>query len=108
MRQFEDLKISNKIIKNLFIFLSSIFIFSCCGTFCKRQEYAENLILKIEAFKIKEKRFPVDVSELGLSESENSPAFYQKMDETSFEVWYAVGFESKIYNSKTKKWREEG
>jgi len=35
----------------------------------------------LKSLKQKEKRLPIDVSELGLSESENSPAFYQKIDE---------------------------
>lgn len=88
--------------------LSFLILVGCCDTSCERHKYAQTIILKVENFNKKEGRLPVDVSEIGLIELENSPAFYQKIDDKSYQVWYAVGFESKIYNSITKKWREEG
>ena len=41
----------------------------------ERQEYAEMLIERVETFKTKNNRLPKDVSELGLIEKMDSPAF---------------------------------
>lgn len=97
-----------KIILKTLIIISFFNIICCSDVFSERREYAKNLILKVEEFKTKEGRYPNDVSEMDIQETEDSPAHYQKINDKSFEVWYAVGFESQIYNSITKEWREEG
>ena len=75
----------------------------------ERQEYAEMLIEKVETFKKENNRLPKDVSELGLTEKMDSPAFYQIQTESTYIVWYGLSVgESKVYRSSTKKWTEEG
>ncbi|MBL7472080.1 hypothetical protein [Robertkochia sediminum] len=75
----------------------------------ERQEYAEMLIEKIEKFKTKNNRLPKDVSELGLTEKMDSPAFYQIQTDSTYMVWYGLSVgESKVYRSATKKWTKEG
>ncbi len=75
----------------------------------ERQEYAEMLIEKVETFKTKNNRLPKDVSELGLIEKIDSPAFYQIQTDSTYMVWYGLSVgESKAYRSATKKWTEEG
>ena len=107
MSQFADLKIGNY--KFIFIFLIiSFFMTSCCGEFCEREDYANEIILKLENFKQENGHLPKNLSEINLIETEDSKAHYIRISDNEFEVWYAVGFESKIYNSITKKWREEG
>lgn len=96
------------IILNFLAIFSFLGLIGCSDVFSEKHQYAENLILKVEDFKEKEGRLPNDLSEIHLKEAEDSPAFYQKIDDNSFEVWYAIGFESKVYNSITKQWREEG
>ncbi|WP_090230671.1 hypothetical protein [Lutibacter maritimus] len=74
-----------------------------------RQEYAEMLIAKVETFKKTNNRLPKNVSELGLTEKMDSPAFYQMETNTTYIVWYGLSVgESKIYKSSTKKWTKEG
>lgn len=92
----------------IFLLILSFSILSCCDTFGERENYAHELIQKVEKFKNTNNRLPNDSSELGITENENSKAFYLKKTNAEFEIWYAIGFESMIYNSKTKKWREEG
>lgn len=84
------------------------FIFSCCGTFCERENYANDLIQSVEKFKEENNRLPENLLELRIIEKDFPKAYYHKINNSEDEVWYAVGFESMIYNSKTKKWREEG
>ena len=74
-----------------------------------RQEYAEMLIEKVEKFKKTNKRLPKDITELGLIEKMNSPAFYKKETDSTYMVWYGLSVgESKVFKSQTKKWTEEG
>lgn len=105
--QFDDLKKGNH--KFMFLFLIiSFFLTSCCGEFCEREKYAHEIILKIENFKQENGHLPKNLSEIDLIETEDSKAHYIRISDNEFEVWYVIGFESKIYNSKTKKWKEEG
>lgn len=70
-----------------------------------KQKYAEMIIEKVENFKNENSHLPKNVSEIGLTESEKSFAFYQKETDSSFTVWYGLGVgESNIYLSSTKKW----
>ncbi|WP_276168314.1 hypothetical protein [Zobellia alginiliquefaciens] len=74
-----------------------------------RKEYAEMLIEKVEKFKKINNRLPKDVTELGLTEKMNSPAFYQMETDSTYMVWYGLSVgESKVFRSSTKKWTEEG
>jgi hypothetical protein len=74
-----------------------------------RQEYAEMLIEKVEKFKKTNNRLPKDVTELGLNEKMDSPAFYEMETDSTYIVWYGLSVgESKVFKSSTKKWTEEG
>ena len=74
-----------------------------------RQDHAEMLIEKVETFKKANNRLPKDVSELGLTEKMDSPAFYQMETDSTYMVWYGLSVgESKVYRSSTEKWTEEG
>ena len=75
----------------------------------KHQEYAEMLIEKVETFKRGNNRLPKNVSELGLTEKMDSPAFLEIQTDSTYMVWYGLSVgESKVYRSETKKWTEEG
>lgn len=70
-----------------------------------RKSYAEMLIEKVEEFEKKHKRLPNSISEFGLKEKEDSPAYYQKTSDSTYIVWYGLSLgESNIYHSHTKKW----
>ncbi|MCB0517279.1 MAG: hypothetical protein KDD49_14555, partial [Bacteroidetes bacterium] len=63
----------------------------------ERQEYAEMLIEKVETFKKENNRLPKDVSELGLTEKLDNPAFYQIQTDSTYMVWYGLSVgESKV------------
>jgi len=95
------------IIKILTIIL--LFGLYSCEFNNERQEYAKILIEKVETFRKKNNRLPKDVSELGLTEKMDSPAFYQMQTDSTYMVWYGLSVgESKVYRSLTKKWTEEG
>lgn len=93
--------------KLLYIFLL-ILLNSCCDTFCEREKYAKSLIQKVENYKIEFGLYPENLEVFNIKESEDSPAFYEKTSDSTYIIWYGLGFESKVYNSKTKKWKIEG
>lgn len=71
-----------------------------------RQEYAEMLIEKVENFKKENTRLPKGLSELGLIDKMNGPAFYQLETDSTYIIYFGLSLgESKIYESTTKKWR---
>ena len=82
---------------------------SCCDIICERQRHAELIIEKVEKFRQENGRLPENVTEIGLDDKQMHLSFYTKKDSVVYEVWYGLELGvSKIYNSKTKKWREEG
>ena len=95
-------------IKTLTVTLIVIGLFSCEFN-NEKQDYADMLIEKVETFKKTNNRLPKDVSELGLTEQMDSPAFYQIESDSIYMVWYGLSVgESKVYRSSTKKWTKEG
>ena len=65
----------------------------------------EYLINKIENFKIKNKRLPNTILELGEKEPMNQGPYYEKKDSVNYIIYFTIGFdEAKIYYSETKKW----
>lgn len=80
-----------------------------CNFKNKRQDYADLLIEKIETFKKTNNRLPKDVSEMGLNEKMDSPAFYRMETDSTYIVWYGLTLgASRTYWSSTKKWAEGG
>lgn len=82
---------------------------SCCDILCERQKHADLIIKQVEEFKLENGRLPEDVTETGLDDKQMHLSFYTKISDSEYEVWYGTELGvSKIYNSKTKTWREEG
>lgn len=93
-------------IKIFILFL--FFALHSCSYYGERQAYADMLIEKIEKFRKQNKRLPKNVSELGLIEEMDSPAFYQLENDTNYYVWYGLSVgESIVYRSSTKEWTRE-
>jgi len=87
----------------------SLFMSSCCNIICERQKHAKLIIDRVERFKQETGRLPENVKEIGLDDNQMHLSFYIKIDSTEYEVWYGLDLgTSKIYNSKTEKWRKEG
>ena len=85
------------------------FLNGCCGLLCERQKNAELIIEKVEVYKQEKGILPENVTEIGIDDKQDSLSFYIKKSQDEYEVWYGLGLgTSKIYNSRTKKWREEG
>lgn len=82
---------------------------SCCDILCERQKHAKMIIEKVEAYRQETGKLPEKVTEVGIDDNQDHLSFYIKKGENEYEIWYGLGLgTSKIYNSKTKKWREEG
>ena len=85
------------------------FLSSCCGLLCERQKHAELIIEKVEAYRHENAKLPEKVTKVGIDDNQYHLSFYVKKSEYEYEIWYGLGLgTSRIYNSKTKKWREEG
>lgn len=80
-----------------------------CDFKSDKEEYAEMIIENVEEFKDQNGRLPKNVSEIGLTEMEDSPAFYDTTSDSTYKVWYGLSLgESNTYNSETKKWTRGG
>ncbi len=85
------------------------FLSSCCGLLCARQKHAGLIIRKVEAYRQENGKLPEKVTEVGIDDNQDHLSFYVKKNEDEYEIWYGLGLgTSRIYNSKTKKWREQG
>ena len=63
------------------------------------------VVSSIESFRTKNSRLPADLSEIGVSNTEEGPIYYQKKDESSYIVWFGARLgESETYDSKTRNW----
>ena len=57
----------------------------------------EYLINKIENFRIKNKRLPNTVLELGEKEPMNQGPYYEKKDSVNYIIYFAIGFDEAKY-----------
>lgn len=71
-----------------------------------KHKAAEQVIDKIEAYKAHNLKLPDNLTALGLEEKEEDPVHYEKLTDTSYQVWYGQELgESKTYSSKSKTWK---
>ena len=78
---------------------------SCCDVYCEREQYANMIISKADDYIKINGEIPKDIDELGLEEKENSLAYFLKVSEDKYVVWYGTNLgDSNVYNSKTKTW----
>ena len=68
----------------IFLAISSLILFSCSNS---KLQQGNEIISKIEKFKSDNGRLPNNLSEIGISESENCPC-YQKESDSKYIVWY--------------------
>jgi hypothetical protein len=66
----------------------------------------ENVIERIEFFRMKHHRLPKDLNEIGIIEEENSNAlYYDVRNDTSYTISFMMSIDyNKTYYSDTKKW----
>ena len=66
----------------------------------------ENVIERIELFRMKHHRLPKNLNEIGVIEEENSNAlYYDVRNDTSYTVSFMMSIDyNKTYYSDTKKW----
>jgi len=85
----------------LFLFLS--FSFGCSVQ--SRQIEGDEIVAKVEQFRVKKDRLPKSLSEIGMNETEEGPIYYKQLSETRFQVWYGSSLgESVTYDSDRKTW----
>ena len=95
--------------KKVIIILTTFLMIGCCDIVCERQKHAETIIEKVEEYKQKTGKLPDNVTEVGIDDNQMHLSFYEKISEDEYEVSYGLDLgTSKIYNSKTKKWRIAG
>lgn len=65
------------------------------------------IVVKIEAYKLKNGLFPESLNELIIEESILEEIFYNKIDSTNYIIWFGTSLgESKIFYSDSKKWED--
>lgn len=96
--------------KKITIILTFLYLFSgCCDIICERQKHAEDIIEKVENYKLKTGKLPQNIKEIGMEDTQMHLSFYEKLNANEYQIWYGLDLgNSMIYNSKTKKWRYSG
>lgn len=70
---------------------------------CQRENYAQELVTRVEDYKQENKKLPVSVEELGLEDVENTMAFNEKTSDSTYIIWYGTSLGSSlVYRSETK------
>lgn len=83
--------------------LAIVAFISSCENSPQRQ--AEELIIKVEAFRTSKGYLPDSLAQLGLREIEEGPVYYRRETDTSFTVWYGRELgESRTYHSASQSW----
>ncbi|MEM6432162.1 MAG: hypothetical protein AAF708_23190 [Deinococcota bacterium] len=73
----------------------------------RRYAAARQIIQKVDAYLEHHSTLPTSVSDLGLTASETSPAYYRKLTEGHYQVWFGTSLgESVVYDSQTERWEE--
>jgi len=85
------------------ILIVSVSLVGACTN--SKKADADAVIGKIEAFQRENSRLPESLSEVGVSEKEEGPVYYQKKNSSSYEVWYGTSLgESEVYDSIKGSW----
>jgi hypothetical protein len=90
--------------KQFYLFSFIILLLSGCND--NGHEYGSRIINNVEEFRKQNKRLPEHVNELGLTGTEEAQVFYEKLSDTSYQVWYGPDpGKGKTYTSVERKWR---
>lgn len=99
--------------RNYFIVLGLIAIITIigCSNFIQdpRQRKLINegnkIVVKIEDYKQRQGKTPNSLNEIAIKEIEEGPLYYQKIDSTSYMIWFGTTLgKSKTYYSSQKRW----
>lgn len=99
--------------KNITILLIFILVFAFWFFYLKDERenrltrQAEDIITKVENYRIKNKELPNSLTDIGIEiiDETNPPVYYEKKDSLNYIVWFPRnGEDIKTYYSDTKKW----
>jgi hypothetical protein len=70
-----------------------------------KQTKGDEIVAKVENFRVNKHRLPKSLSAIGIGETEEGPIYYKQLSETRYQVWYGsrVG-ESVTYDSERRTW----
>jgi|SRR5579859_209091 len=74
-----------------------------------KQRLGEEIVRKIESFRVAQTRLPESLDEIGIEVKSLSdpPVYYRKESPDRYIVWYGLSLgESMTYDSATRKWEE--
>ncbi|MDY4790360.1 MAG: hypothetical protein SO179_07340 [Bacteroidales bacterium] len=72
------------------------------------EEEGYSLVKQIETYREKENKLPDNLNSLGIEEPIDEGPYYEIIDSINYKVYFFIGFDnSKVYYSKTKKWKDE-
>lgn len=87
------------------MFFSWLTLLSCSHS---RKEIGISVITKIEAYRLKHDKLPLDLNDIGLNYDESGPVYYTVLNDSVYEVYYGLDLgTSMVYNSTSKVWRKE-
>lgn len=92
----------------LVLIVSMQVVSNACTTLSSydRRVEAERMVAAVEEYRRVNGRLPDSVEQLGLKERIEGPAYYRKLSEKRYQVWFGTSLgESMVYDSVDKKWQ---
>ncbi len=87
------------------VLLFSIVMIGCDNAEKKLMKKGDELVVKIEKYKVENGHLPNSLESLGIKETMEGPLFYEKRDSVNYMVYFGTSLgESMIYYSDTKEW----
>ncbi len=78
-------------------------LFACTNI---KEIHGNKIISLIEQYRQHNPVLPEDLEQAGINLNPEGPLFYRKISDDQYELWYGTRLgESRIYNSKQKKWQ---
>jgi hypothetical protein len=73
-----------------------------------KQRQGEHIQRLVEDFRQSQHRLPSSLNELGITDFEFGPIYYEVVDDRDYCLWYGTSLgESVSYNSTTRLWRDK-
>jgi hypothetical protein len=85
------------------------FIWGWTHVYDSKFQAAVKVIMELDTFFKNNSKYPDSLEVLGIEETLEGLIFYKKISDQEYEIWFGTTLgNSMVYNSKTKKWHEEG
>lgn len=97
----------SKLMKSkIFLTIILLCLFTAACSFDKRVRQGNIVVDKVELFRSQKDKLPNSLDEIGVTETESGPIYYEKKSETGYILRFGKeSSESVTYDSESKQWK---